>query len=98
MCFVESFKASNVLFSGLILLAIMASTSNGQNIEKLNSNSFHTWKMKMEFLVHEKDLCEITLGKLLPQEVEFGEIVPKGGVVEHRLFMEKTNWLVEQFF
>lgn len=76
----------------------MASTSNAQNIENLNSNSFHTWKMKMEFLLHEKDLCEITLGELLPQEVEFGKIVLKGGVVEHHLFMKRTNWLVQQFF
>jgi hypothetical protein len=60
--FVESFKAPNVLFFGIILLTIMASTSNAQNIEKSNSNNFHTWKMKMKFLLHEKDLCEITLG------------------------------------
>jgi hypothetical protein len=29
----------------------------------------------MEFLLHEKDLWEITLGELLLLEVEFGEIV-----------------------
>ncbi len=34
----------------------------------------------------------------MPQEVEFGEIVLKGSVVEHCLFMERTNSLVEQFF
>jgi hypothetical protein len=75
----------------------MSSTSNAQNIEKLNNNSFHPWKMKMEFLLHEKDLCKITLGELLPPEVEFGEVVFKRGVIEHRLFMEGTNWLVKQF-
>jgi hypothetical protein len=29
----------------------------------------------MKFLLHEKDLWEITLGELLLLEVEFGEIV-----------------------
>jgi len=76
----------------------MASTFNAQNIEKLNNNSFHTWKMKMEFLLHEKDLCKITSGELLPPKVEFGDSVFKGSVIEHRLLMETTNWLVEQFF
>jgi hypothetical protein len=68
-----------------------------QNIEKLNNNSFHPWKMKMEFLLREKDMCKITLGELLALEVEFGEIVLKRGVIEHGLFIERTNWLVEQF-
>jgi hypothetical protein len=37
----------------------MASTFNVQNIEILNGNNFYSWKMKMEFLLHEKDLWEI---------------------------------------
>jgi hypothetical protein len=31
--------------------------------------------MKMEVLMHEKDLQEITSGELLPPNIEFGEIV-----------------------
>jgi len=47
--FVESFKALGVLFCGIVLLTIMVSNFNVQNIEKLNDYDFHTWKMKMEF-------------------------------------------------
>ncbi len=43
----------------------------------------------MEFLLHEKDLWEITSKELFPPEVEFGEIVPKGGALEYHLFMKK---------
>ncbi len=45
----------------------------------------------MEFLLHEKDLWEITLRDLLHPKVEFGKIVPKGGTFEHRLFMKKDK-------
>ncbi len=45
----------------------------------------------MEFLLHKKDLWEITLGKLLHPKVEFGEIIPKGGILEHCLFMKKDK-------
>jgi hypothetical protein len=37
----------------------MEYTFDAQSIEKLNGNNFHTWKMKMEFFLHEKNLCEI---------------------------------------
>jgi hypothetical protein len=47
--------------------------------------------MIIEFLLHEKDLWEITSKELLPQEVEFGEIVPKGGTLEYHLFMKKDK-------
>jgi hypothetical protein len=50
----------------------MASIFEARSIEKLNDNNFHTWKMKMEFLLHEKDLWDITLGELLPPKVDFG--------------------------
>jgi hypothetical protein len=50
----------------------MVSTFNVQNIEKLNGNNLHTWKMKMEFFLHEKDLWEIIgTKKNLPPKVEF---------------------------
>jgi hypothetical protein len=49
----------------------MVPISNAQIIEKLNGNNFHTWKMKMEFFLHDKEMWEITLRKLLPLEVEF---------------------------
>jgi len=55
----------------------MASTSNAQNIEKLNNNSFHTWKMKMEFLLHEKDLCKITLGDYCHQKLNLKRLFLK---------------------
>ncbi len=45
----------------------------------------------MEFLLHGKDLWEIALGKLLHPKVEFGEIVPKGGALEHHSFMKKDK-------
>ncbi len=44
------------LFSSIVLLTIMASTFDAQSIKKLNGNNFHTWKMKMKFLLHEKNL------------------------------------------
>ncbi len=48
----------------------------------------------MEFLLHEKNLWDITLGELLPPKVEFGEIVLEGSIC----FLRRTNWLMEQFF
>jgi hypothetical protein len=53
---VENLKVLSVLFLGIILLTIMTFTFDVQSIEKLNGNNFHTWKMKMEFFLHEKDL------------------------------------------
>jgi hypothetical protein len=47
--------------------------------------------MKMEFLLHEKDLWDITLGKLLPPKVEFGEIVLEGSIFEDHLFFKKEK-------
>jgi hypothetical protein len=71
----------------------MAPTYNAQSIEKLNGNNFHTWKMKMELLLHKLFLWEITSSKLLPLEVDFGEIIPKGGTIKHHLFMkDKLAW------
>jgi hypothetical protein len=69
----------------------MVSTSDARSIENLNGNNFHTWKMKMEFLLHEKDLWDITSRKLLSLEVEFGDIVFEGGTLEHHLFMKKDK-------
>jgi hypothetical protein len=51
-----------------------------QSIEKLNGNNFHTWKMKMEFLLHQKKLWEIASKQLLPPKVELKKIVPKGSI------------------
>ncbi len=34
----------------------MASTFDAWSIEKLNGNNFDAWKMKVEFLLYEKDL------------------------------------------
>jgi hypothetical protein len=79
------------LFSSIVLLTIIASTSKAQSIEKLDDNNFHTWKMKMEFCLHEKDLWEITLAKLLPPKVEFGKIVLDGNTLEHHLFTKKDK-------
>jgi hypothetical protein len=69
----------------------MVPISNVQSIEKLNGNNFRTWKMKMEFFLHEKEMWEITLGKLLPLEVEFGEILLEGSTLEHCLFVKKEK-------
>ncbi len=73
----------------------MASIYDVQNIKKLNGNNFHTWKIKMEFLLHEKDLWEITSRELLPLEVEFGKIVLKGGIFKHCLFMKMDKFVHE---
>jgi hypothetical protein len=54
--FVESFKVLSVLFLGIVLLIVMAFPFDVQSVEKLNANNFHTWKMKMDFFLHEKDL------------------------------------------
>jgi hypothetical protein len=51
-----------------------------QSIEKLNGNNFYTWKMKMEFLLHQNFLWEIASKTLLPPKVEFKKIVPKGSI------------------
>jgi hypothetical protein len=62
----------------------MVSTFNVQNIEKLNGNNLHTWKMKMEFFLHEKDLWEIIgTKKNLPPKVEFFKKILEGGTFEH---------------
>jgi hypothetical protein len=53
--------------------------------------------MKMEFLLHEKDLWEITSKELFPPKFEFGEIVLKGGTLEYHLFMKKGKLALEQF-
>ncbi len=90
--FVESSKALGVLFCGIVLLTIMASNSNVQNIEKLIDYNFHTWKIKMEFsCMHEKEMWEIILGELLLLKVEFGKIAPKGGTLKHCLFIKKDK-------
>jgi hypothetical protein len=47
--------------------------------------------MKMKFLLHEKDLWEITSGELLPPKVEFGEITFEGCTFEHCLFTKKEK-------
>jgi len=73
--FANSFIALGFLFFGIVLFTIMASTFDAQSIEKLYGNNFHMWKMKMEVLMHEKDLQEITSRELLPPDIEFGEIV-----------------------
>ncbi len=48
------FKSFECLFFGIVLFIIVASTFDVQSIEKRNENSFHTWKMNIEFLLHEK--------------------------------------------
>ncbi len=47
--------------------------------------------MKMEFLLHEKDLWDITLRELLPPKVEFGEIIAIGNIFERHLFLKKDK-------
>jgi hypothetical protein len=79
------------LFFDIVLLTIMASTFDVWCIEKLNENSFHMWKMNMEFFLHEKDLWEIIWEKLLSWEIEFGEIVLEGRIYEHHMFMKKNK-------
>jgi len=69
----------------------MASTSCALSIEELNGNNFHTWKMKMKFLLHEKILWEITSRVLLSLDVEFGEIVCEGITLEHHSFMKNDK-------
>jgi hypothetical protein len=49
----------------------------------------------MELLLHEKDLWEITSRELLLRKVEFGKIIPKGGILKHCLFMKKDKWVHE---
>jgi hypothetical protein len=53
------------------------------------------WKMKMKFLLCEKYLWEITLGELLPLEVEFGKIIFEGSNFEYCLIIKKDK-LVHQ--
>jgi hypothetical protein len=55
----------------------MAFTFNVLIIEKLNGNTFHSWKMRMKFFLHENDLWEITSRELLPSKIELGKIVLK---------------------
>jgi hypothetical protein len=55
----------------------MASTFNVLIIENLNGNSFHSWKMKIKFFLHENDLWEITSRELLPSKIELGKFVIK---------------------
>jgi hypothetical protein len=38
--------------------------------------------MKMEFLLHEKDLWEITSRELLLLQIEFGDIVFEGDILK----------------
>jgi hypothetical protein len=73
----------------------MASIYDVQNIKKSNGNNFHTLKIKMEFLLHQKDLWEIASRELLPLEVEFGKVVPKGSILKHYLFMKKDEFIHE---
>jgi hypothetical protein len=51
-------------------------------LKMLKGNNFYTWMMKMEFLLHEKDLWEITSRELLLLKVEFGEIVLEKDILE----------------
>jgi hypothetical protein len=51
-------------------------------LKKLKGNNFYTWLMKMEFLLHEKDLWEITSRELLLLKIEFGEIVLEEDILE----------------
>jgi hypothetical protein len=51
-------------------------------LKKLKGNNLYTWMMKMEFLLHEKDLWEITSRELLLLKIEFGEIVLEGDILE----------------
>ncbi len=105
--FVESFKALGVLFCGIVLLTIMASNSNVQNIEKLIDYNFHTWKMKMEFsCMHKKEMWEIILGELLSLKVEFGKMPLKEALLNIACSLKRTkliqsylslNWFMEQF-
>ncbi len=61
------------------------------SILKLYDNNFHTWKMKMEFFLHEKDLWKITLKNLLILKIELEKIVLKKGILEHHLFTKKDK-------
>jgi len=47
--------------------------------------------MKTEFPLHEKDLWEIILAKLLSPKVEFEKIFFQGNILEHHLFMKKKK-------
>jgi hypothetical protein len=51
-------------------------------LKMLKGNNFYTWMMKMEFLLHEKDLWEITSRELLLLKIEFGEIVLEKDIFE----------------
>jgi len=86
------------LFFSIVLLTIIACISNAQNIEKLDDNYFHTWKMKMEFLLHEKDLWKTILAKLLPPIVEFGKLVFEGNIFERHMFMNKDKLICGTIF
>ncbi len=76
-CSFKSFEILNVWFSKIVLITIMAFTFNVLIIEKLNGNTFHSWKMRMKFFLHENDLWEITSRELLPSKIELGKIVLK---------------------
>lgn len=72
----------------IVLVTIIACSFDVQSIEKLNGN---TWKMKMEFFLHEKDLWEIILEELLPSKIEFEEMFLKENIHEFIFFMEKDK-------
>lgn len=75
----------------IVLVAIIACSFDVQSIEKLNGNNFRTWKMKMEFFLHEKDLWEIISEELSPSKIEFEEMFFKENIHEFIFFMEKDK-------
>ncbi len=90
-CSFKSFEILNVWFFNVVLITIMASTFNVLIIENLNGNSFHSWKMKIKFFLHENDLWEITSRELLPSKIELGKFVIKWNNHEHHMFMKKDK-------
>jgi uncharacterized protein YehS (DUF1456 family) len=75
----------------IVLITIIACSFDVQSIEKLNGNNFHTWKMKIQFFLHEKDLWEIISKELLPSKIEFEEMFLKENIHEFIFFHEERQ-------
>lgn len=63
-----------------------------------SGNNFHIWKMKMKICLHEKDLGDITLRKLLPQNIEFGKKVLDQGIHEEKQVGLGDNLLLKNYY
>jgi hypothetical protein len=55
-------------------------------------------KQKRKFFLHKKFFLRDHFKRLFSLEIEFGDIDPQIGIIEHHLFMKKEKWFMGQFF